>query len=305
MKYFLQLVLIISSCNISAQVNYFQTGATWAYHTEESPEFPFATYRDWLTQLTVTGDTVIQSTNYKKIHNHTKYSIFYPSSPGSNTISYYDIYGLYLRYDSASLKVYLYRDVDSSESLLYNFALLPGDTVPGMFGYVVDSIENISLFGQNERKFHIVGDSVSDIITPIYILDGIGSSIGLTDFDPYILTVSGETYTNLVCFQTGINVYPSGSVCDIFSSTPEDSDRNNFVQIYPNPSYSYIDIAFPQTFQSTIKIFNSFGQLVSERESESNSTSLRINTELLSAGVYFISCDGGDRIYTGRFLKID
>ena len=230
-------VLFMTMCfsTVIAQPNYFRTGATWAYHTEERPEFSGSVYRDWITQLTLGGDTLIQSRTYKKLHSHTKYSVFDPQIPGGPVISYYDLDGQYLRYDSALSSVFVYKDVQPAESLLYDFNLIPGDSVPGLDYFYIDSIETVSLFGLPARKFSLIPDSGISLVSPAYILEGIGSSIGLVDFDPYILSTSSETYTNLVCFQLGNDVYPSGSSCDVFAGLMDRNLYKPIIRLFPNP----------------------------------------------------------------------
>jgi hypothetical protein len=293
MKHFCA-VLFMTTCfsTVIAQPNYFRTGATWAYHTEERPEFPGAVYRDWITQLTLGGDTLIQSRSYKKLHSHTKYSVFDPQVPGGPVISYYDLDDQYFRYDSSSSRVFVYKDIQATENLLYDFNLIAGDSVPGLDHFYIDSIETISLFGNPARKFSLIPDSGMSLVSPAYILEGIGSSIGLVELDPYMMSISSETYTNLVCFQLGNDVYPSGSSCDAFAGL---SNRNLYkpvFKLYPNPVKELLCFSSRQDVDNLeISIYNIQSQKVISYSIQKVGidVSTCIPVSALENGIYFVS----------------
>ena len=303
MKNIILLFLLISQ-NLFSQTNFFQTGATWGYHTIEKGDTPWDTHRDWLDQITITGDTTINGMSYKKLETHTQYSIIYPQNSTLNTVGYYFSFGQYLRYDSLTFKVYVYRDFDSTESLMYDYNLSISDTIPALYHFKIDSIENISLFGFTSRKFYISPDSSygSSVIID-YIIEGMGSSIGLTTLDPYMLTVSSETYTELICFQLGNDVYPWGSFCDLSIGINEINDITSAFNIFPNPTDGNITISLPKQSPFTnVTISNAFGQEMSQAKYSNQS---RLELEIKGeSGLYFVRVVEGDKIGVYKVVKL-
>ena len=303
MKTIILLFLLLSQ-NLFSQTNFFQTGATWGYHTNEKGDTPWETHRDWLDQITITGDTTINGVSYKKLEIHAQYSIIYPQNSALNSVSHYFSFGQYLRYDSLTFKVYVYRDFDSTESLMYDYNLSLGDTVPSLYHFKIDSIENISLFGFTTRKFYISPDSSYGSSVMIdYIIEGMGSSIGLTTLDPYMLTVSSETYTELICFQRGNDVYPSGSVCDLSIDINENNYVTSAFNIYPNPTTGHLAISLPeQSPFIDVTITNAFGQEIS-RGRYSNTNNLELDIEGAS-GLYFVRVVAEEKSGVYRVVKM-
>ena len=303
MKNIILLFLLISQ-NLFSQTNFFQTGATWGYHTNEKGDTPWDTHRDWLDQITITGDTTINGMSYKKLETHTQYSIIHPQNSALNTVGYYFSYGQYLRYDSLTFKVYVYRDFDSTESLMYDYNLSIGDTIPALHHFKIDSIENISLFGFTARKFHISPDSLygSSVIID-YIIEGMGSSIGLTTLDPYMLTVSSETYTELICFQLGNDVYPWGSFCDLSIGINEINDVTSAFNIFPNPTTGNLIIDLPdRSLITEVVITNAFGQEVIKAIYYNTS---RLELEIGGgSGLYFVRVVAGEKIGVYKVVKM-
>ena len=303
MKNIILLFLLISQ-NLFSQTNFFQTGATWGYHTIEKGDTPWDTHRDWLDQITITGDTAINGMSYKKLETHTQYSIIYPQNSTLNTVGYYFSFGQYLRYDSLTFKVYVYRDFDSTVSLMYDYNLSLGDTVPSLYHFKIDSVENISLFGFTTRKFYISPDSSYGSSVMIdYIIEGMGSSIGLTTLDPYMLTVSSETYTELICFQLGNDVYPSGSVCDLSIGINENNDVNTAFHIFPNPTTGRFTFSLSDYSPVTeITITSAFGQELS-RTRYSNTS--KVELEIKGNGdLYFVRVVAGDKSGVYKIVKM-
>ena len=77
----------------------------------------------------------------------------------------------------------------------------------------------------------------------------------------------------------------TASFSDIISI---ERDENNLVSIYPNPATNYIDLRcnFNKNAKATIKIFNSFGQIVSTEIVKENTTNIDISSFV--SGVYFV-----------------
>lgn len=257
--------LFISSL-ISAQTNFFQTGATWGYSSLEHPDTPFDPYREWLEQSTLTGDTTINNLAYKKLHRHIKETDMQGNGGGIGNIVYFDYSTEYIRFDSLSKEVFYISDLNPIERLLYNFNLNIGDTVPndsGIAPLIIDSIENISLFGYVAKKYFLITDTSQAGINPEqYIIEGIGGSNGLTILQPHEgFILSSYIVTDLLCFQLNNDVYPTGSVCDVFTRIKE-NDKNKFsVTVFPNPFQKsfHLNLSSPEK-SMTFKIFDILGK---------------------------------------------
>ena len=141
-------------------------------------------------------------TTYKKLHSHTKYLLLILQIPGGPVISYYDLDGQYLRYDVFS-QTCLFIKTSSLQKVCLDFNLIPGYSVPGLDYFYIDSIETVSLFGLPARKFSLIPDSGMSLVSPAYILEGIGSSIGLVDLILHSST-SSPTDTALFAFSWGM-----------------------------------------------------------------------------------------------------
>ena len=265
-KNFTIILLFFISQLTSAQINFFQTGATWGYSTLEHPDSPFDPYRIWLQQITITCDTTINNVSYKKLHRHVKETDMPGAGGGSPNIVYYDYTRDYIRFDSLNNSVFYINDFNLSESLLYDFNQTVGDTIPYYLSpnvEIIDSIEYISLFGYTVKKYYILADtSTNGILVQQYIIEGIGGSNGLTLLEPYdVLVISAHNVTDLLCFQLGVNVYPSGSACDVFTGIDVKAKNDIPVSVFPNPFQKSFRFKFPSVEKNmTLKIFDVMGK---------------------------------------------
>ncbi|MDP1817307.1 MAG: T9SS type A sorting domain-containing protein, partial [Leadbetterella sp.] len=191
-----------------------------------------------LEQYIIRGDTLLGSVFYHKIYstinssNHVPGSTIFQSRSGPT----------FIRFDSFENKVYYRPNVDSTDRLLYDFNLQVGDTLPiqpiiyqpGL----VDSIENVSLFGISVKKFYT--SEFLDHYEKNYILAGMGGSNGLTYNQPVLSVVSGGILmTRLVCFQSGDSIYsPTNSDCPFLEtiSTKNVVREEISAMVSPNPT---------------------------------------------------------------------
>jgi len=113
-------------------------------------------YGNWAgisNTLSTIGDTVINSTSYKKLLQQEYGNPFNDCMFG------------YLREDTASKKVYFIDNIFSPEELIYDFSMLPGDSIylDFLFGsnyfvtgyFQLDSISNVMLNSVNRRVFYL------------------------------------------------------------------------------------------------------------------------------------------------------
>ena len=294
---------------ISQTVNYFVDGSIWTYYTTESSEPGICTTQNILEQDSILGDTLIYSLTYKKVFVTSQVNIqLYPPclfGGGAQPITTSE---KYIRFDSTTSRVYMVNDTGTfyPELLIYDFNLIVGDTIPLNNNSIVygsiDSVNTISFFGIQTRKFYLPNYAMGN-----YIIEGVGGSNGLTNFNPNAIVLSGGIYmTNLICFHTGDSLYnPSNSSCPQFIPVGvlEIYDSENSINIWPNPFSTRTTISFSsEQTKTNIKITNSMGQVVntylfSGRE-------LEIKSCEFSAGIYYVQITNEKKINLYRKIII-
>ncbi len=169
-------------------------------------------YICYFAQFTLTGDTIIGTYSYNKVY-----------SGGSNSNNYFGA----IRNDIPEKKVYFIKAYTDTDTLLYDFNIDVGDTVPASYvnlyeypaPWTVISIDSISANGQYRRRYNI-----SNTGWETSLIEGIGSIGGL--FEQYFYP---EGSSMLLCFfQNDSIVYPEGNIniamCHLVHETPHCSD---------------------------------------------------------------------------------
>lgn len=234
------------------------------------------------------GDTLIGSFSYKKIHEELLLmtagnccSVPETAGPG------------YLREDTAGRKVYWRTASMSSDSLLYDFTLNPGDTLKGYFNnygmgpWVVQSVDSI-LVGSTFRK-RINFDTTENSFY-FSIIEGIGSTTGLTA----LYWGHFERGISLQCFSVnGIIQYTSLTNPDTIAcgTLPESLNENTLnkhsVFVYPNPAQNIITVeAQPELYPVHIVVCSTQGALVMEKQVQQDDCTIDIST--FPSGIYFL-----------------
>lgn len=227
--------------------NFFVDGSRWVYNTWESWE-PGQQFSSAETeQNMIQGDTTIGGVLYGKLYTvvnfTTTINLPWPE-PDTIITGQYQAGPSFIRYDSVQNKVFYLPNVDSTELEIYDFNLQVGELLPmqpSIFqAGMVDSIENVSLFGTTLKKYYTTPDMSGAQYQDNYILEGIGGSNGLTYFQPMYSVVSGGIFTTqLVCFQNGDDTYaPLTGECPLLElvSTKDKLDELLTVLVSPNPT---------------------------------------------------------------------
>lgn len=244
-----QILLIISlMINLSAaraQSPYFlQDGTKWMYYTRESTEPGMSSIRSYLEESIVLGDTIINSINYKKLFTRKEDQVYIPMF-GTTQYSYSGPYLYYLRHDTLNRKMFLFSDTSLVEVLLSDFNLNIGDTIPVRAPFsgpwVIDSTEQLTLFGQASTKFYIRDPNFpsGSAMVDNYFIEGMGGSNGLIYFNPVEIVLSGGIFmTRLQCFQSGDSIYPNyfGAACPQFTGIVDNATKNVNYTVFPNPA---------------------------------------------------------------------
>ena len=200
----------------------------------------------------------------------------------------------YIREDVSTKKVY--RNVGGIDQLLYDFSLNVSDNIILSDGknYTVQSITNVNVVGGTRRMFsliHYIGTFAGNSETWI---EGVGSN--RHPLKPQYEMIFSDPYIYLSCSaQNGINIYnhgiangqPTPTNCSMLLSLDEISNLSKEINFSPNPFKTELLISTKFNFEnSTLKIFNSIGQLVKEMNNL-NGENIIIKRENLNSGIYF------------------
>jgi Secretion system C-terminal sorting domain len=306
MKKQLLLILVLSAFDSKAQMNeYFPIPDTSIYWRETASDTwcsgcccSAASFVDRY-QLFLNGDTLIESTTYKKIYKTGSGTDYFYGPYGGGTGEcpegcelavpryYYNEYMGALRQDTANRKVYFFPIYEAQDTLLYDFDLNLGDALPISYtnsgNVFVSSIDSILISNQYHRRFFLTGNE-SDGLS---IIEGIGSTTGLLS---YIGTPLSFSY-RLECVQlngqwTSISNEPDSSYyCQLISGIKE-NEVTSKISVFPNPFHITTTLEIDATFQQAeIKIFNLIGELVKEQILFENT--IVFNREDLCNGIYF------------------
>ncbi len=95
-----------------------------------------------------------------------------------------------------------------------------------------------------------------------------------------------------------------------FLQSQSTSNPRDELTIFPNPFIDYVSIIIPQAIETTIdiKILNSTGQIIRQKEIQGSGSSIEIIrfSELgnLIQGTYILKIKAGSRIYSGKIIKL-
>lgn len=305
-KHLLIILFFVYSAGVEAQ--------SWVYHSfptdsakwrERSGDILCNCCNDY--ELTLTGDTVISSLVFHKIHhtgvNHSIPNTSYVSGyywgcwGGSNSLNYLShnsgssYIGAY-REDVVAKKVYYIEPGQATDTLLYDFNLAVGDTLPPSYindtAYimtaclnVVSSIDSVLVGSFYHKRFNIsnIMNMPSDS-SYVSIIEGVGSTTGLL----YQLMGQFERKGELMCFSEQDSVlYPPGAFCAQYNVGFDEIKESQDFILYPNPTPGLFQIKTDQEINS-IEVLDIFGRRI--YYSEKNQTEINIST--FTNGIYFV-----------------
>jgi hypothetical protein len=197
----------------------------------------------------ITGDTLIGGFNYSKVSlYHVEYNVapmpFNYCTPLAGITTSTSYAGAF-RNDSIQKKVYIVPKNSSTEQVLYDFSLQPGDTLKDTYlsslhgSAILERIDSISLGGIQRARYtfsHCGFDaSQASVGDSLRLIEGIGSNQSF--LSPYELCgYNGNIFYTLECVTyNGQAIYPSGSNCTVLTQLKE-TELSASINIYPNPS---------------------------------------------------------------------
>jgi len=241
------------------------------------------------------GDTVIENTIYQLAHQ------CYADSMMQN----WNFLGFF-REDSDG-KVFIYDDFIYNEFLLYDFSLLPGDSIytgkelGGSPLYAsVEVVDSILIDGEFRKR--IIFDAWFDE----FWIEGIGSSTG--PFKPFGNISQADMGWELLCVEVYMDVIyqnPDWDVCFVnFIDNYSDlgDENSNSIKIYPQPAQesSMIKVLDRTGDLHEIVLINALNQIVL-RDMLTDYQYL-LNAESLSSGMYIVLISGQSKILWSKII---
>lgn len=256
-------------------------------------------------QFIIIGDTIIDNLTYHKIQKAgVEYMVDQWGWCTNVIYLYFNFYRGAYRNDSVNKKVYLREN--ENDTLLYDFDLNLGDTLPrsytsyGEFNYVA-TIDSILLGNEFHKRL-----GIATLDDPVYVynylIEGIGSTGGLlSNIQPPF-----EFGTILLCFtQDGKTIYPDTNyICDLITSSGHELTNNRSYQLHPNPFSNYARIEMDSHFNNAeFQLYNAYGKEVIRIQNIGDGTV--IDGSNLPAGVYIfkIMCNN-TTLQMGKVLKL-
>lgn len=249
------------------------------------------------------GDTIINSITYHKIRQQGQ-SFLMKTEPCCSPLlmctnqitGNFNFYIGAIREDIPQKKVYLFRNTDSAEVLLYDFNLNVGDTIKGYFDepYHYDNITIVAvdstLIGTQYRKTWTIDPScgwgTGQMAYAPKIIEGIGCTYGLLELP----CIEENTRKHLTCFshknQTLYPTYNATSACTLLTSINEKEGIENTLSIFPNPSSGKFQLTFSNSKSGTIEVMDVLGNKILKSEIKSESTEIDLSDEI--PGIYFV-----------------
>jgi hypothetical protein len=288
-------VLLFLSTNLFAQNNYLEDNSNWRINSQCAISSCTGQFGPCIIETDYTyfinGDTIVNSHIYKKlfIHGFVTHNWFSPSPVPSCC------QGAYFFYDSINhvallrdtlKKIYIIDSLGNPETLLYDFDLTIGDTIPLTYNnydstITVIAIDSISVFGLYRKRFELSNNANSQSL-----IEGIGHLRGF--IEP--LNIILECGFDLICYSISDSAYfPFTTNCNN-NNQILDIDLLKFqVKLFPNPVDNNINISSESNhlFFSSYNIINAYGQSVLFKNALSTAE-INIDVSKFIRGTYFL-----------------
>ena len=245
----------------------------------------------------IDGDTLIDG-HYYRFSNGYPF-IGTPGPDGTLCPPYYvdtiPYKSAFLREDTIAKKVFIYDEFSNShDQLLYDFSLLPGDTLDSEFHmntFVLDTIIDTILLNGDIRKMFCFDPQCN-----IYYIESIGGWQGLTFPIGIGLGFGGD----LLCVNEN-NEDLWGYNCGYYFVGLE-NNTNHALSVYPNPTSGIIEIKVETGLMpaATFLLYNSLGQIILSAELITNSSKLNLSN--LKPGGYYYSIVSSNYCKKGKLI---
>jgi hypothetical protein len=314
MKYLYSLLFIICLSGVTrSQVNtYFNNNPCWTISSTQ--QIAQNCYTVDVYNYFINGDTVIGGYQYKQVfkkgYSYAQYYGMGPPPAGNPCLSppptYYYPAGLSFFIRSAGKKIYV-RNASNmvcsscyGDTLLYNFNLKVGDTLPKTMNnplfstFTVSAVDSIFTFNGWMKAFKLNSSSSYNFI------EGMGYTNGLIEPMPIMLCNCGWS---LGCYsQNTTAYYPSSGPSCLLSTSIKEEKVGNKPLVYPNPSTGKYQIYLHQfSINSRIEIYTITGQLINSFLPQSENVEINLSKE--KDGIYFLNYISNGKTESVKLIK--
>jgi hypothetical protein len=307
MKKLLTIALFSLAFSSIAQVpDYFDDNPQWRQDWWFGGAMPCLEIYNYVYYLG--GDSVVGDFTYKKVFTRGEKDLSWqgPWPPPDTTCtgSYlYEYLVALIRQDGLQM----YINHGDNETLLYDFDLNVGDTLPASYFYypeddvVVNGIDSI-LIGDSYRK--IFDFDAPNFNMPLQLIEGLGFNQGFLDYVP-------DWYpAQLMCFALdGVTYYPSyAAACDMVTGIDDYRFQVAGFSVFPNPASVSVSIELYSDSKANtdLVISDILGRnLLAEKWELNQGKNLKsINLRVYDKGIYFISITGenGERFAQQKLI---
>lgn len=296
------ILLFFSTALISQESEYqpmIKKGSFWDVVNEVSG----ATYPSTGDRYRISGDTIINSINYKKlqkapIRTSNENLLWLSNEKFINSNEFVDLKHLFLREDIQEKTVFIYVDHNifspqeeiKKEYTYCDFSLNIGDEMVNAF---VDSNYSNKLEVTNVYQSLIYNKTAYDLdILGIYV-EGIGKIT--YPFESYNVPPLGEgqVVSSMHCYGNEEDQNNCASVLSIKEfNVPK-------IKFFPNPAQNVLTVE--NKSECTIKIYSLLGKILQKHTSHST---LKLDISSLKKGIYILEIKTNSEKQISRFLKI-
>ncbi|MCB9284671.1 MAG: T9SS type A sorting domain-containing protein [Lewinellaceae bacterium] len=210
-------------------------------------------------------------------------------------------------------KVYVYDPYTGVFEKIYDFTLVPGDTLHFQWGrkYVVDSVGVAQIAGANRKfqRIQLFGNSLDSgtylIAEGLGLVSKMNSSFPESDCIFFFLqnsfcdeAVDGRSY-RFRCFSEGGNVYDPYGLCSL--NGVWDADENRQLSVFPNPAASHFTVSVEagHADQGTLMVFDLTGRVLLQSVKTLPAT---VSVDQWPAGNYYILFTGDLVAFRGHVV---
>jgi len=290
--YIFQLVAVACFSQSKAYYSFALNGAQWSETTwwETFCNGNYATCsKDF--EYRVEGDTMMDGMQYSKLHVSGGTDWLACKQGNTCAIEKYDSVAGYLREDSR--KVYYSNPRKHiSDTLLYDFNLKKGDTLPDTYlnkrsmGYRVSKVDSI-LVGKEYHKVYEIVDDSAKVATKL--IDGVGSTTGL--LEPIKFS-----------FEAGcsLNEYTHDNVntqLGLHNETMDDYSTQ--LKVFADNSFEMFTITFKLPagiHEALLRLHNIRGELMNIKPISANESPVTDNVSDLSNGIYYYTLSANNKL---------
>ena len=200
------------------------------------------------------------------------------------------------------------------EAKIRAYDIVTADIMHGLLNYqptnIVLPVELLFFMGKNEKQgnylsWHFANTKDLESVEIQKSIDGKNFNIFfvLNKFDEKILD---EYYFAITYYRLKMNnTNGSSQFSKTIVLTSNEAKNVKIISISPNPTDAFLDIQFETPRQEAIRfeVFNALGQLVFSEKMNTLTTSKRLNTEGLPAGIYSLKISTSQTSVTHKFFK--